>query len=140
MEQSQNFQRQLSQYRYLQEQREIYQNQFELMNASLLNFQNSKKTIENIMDGVKEDDEILIPIGGIVSIKASIKDTNNALLFVGQDIAIEKSLGESIEFIDKLIEKYSESMKFVIERLQSIELALQSMGESLQGKLGNPNL
>ncbi|MHA1190948.1 MAG: prefoldin subunit alpha [Promethearchaeota archaeon] len=135
MEQSQNFQRQLSQYRYLQEQREIYQNQFELMNASLLNFQNSKKTIENIMDGVKEDDEILIPIGGIVSIKASIKDTNNALLFVGQDIAIEKSLGESIEFIDKLTEKYSGSMKIIVERLQSIELALQGMGEFLQGAL-----
>jgi len=135
MEQSPNFQRQLSQFRYLQEQRDIYQNQFELMNASLLNFQNSKKTIQNIMDGVKEDDEILIPIGGIVSIKASIKDTNNALLFVGQDIAIEKSLGESIEFIDKLIEKYSESMKIIIERLQSIEFALQGMGESLQGAL-----
>ncbi|MHA1106513.1 MAG: prefoldin subunit alpha [Promethearchaeota archaeon] len=135
MEQSQNFQRQLSQFRYLQEQRDIYQNQFELMNASLLNFQNSKKTIENIMDGVKEDDEILIPIGGIVSLKASIKDTNNALLFVGQDIAIEKSLGESIEFIDKLVEKYSGSMKIIIERLQSIELALQGMGESLQGAM-----
>jgi prefoldin alpha subunit len=87
------------------------------------------------MDGVKEEDEILIPIGGIVSIKASIKDTNNALLFVGQDVAIEKSLGESIEFIDKLIEKYSESMKYIIERLQSIEFALQGMGESLQGAL-----
>lgn len=135
MEQSQDFQRQLTQFRYLQEQRDIYQNQFELMNASLLNFQNSKKTIQNIMDGVKEDDEILIPIGGIVSIKASIKDTNNALLFVGQDVAIEKSLGESIEFIDKLIEKYSESMKYIIERLQSIEFALQGMGESLQGAL-----
>ena len=57
------------------------------------------------------------------------------MLFVGQDIAIEKSLGESIEFIDKLIEKYSESMKFIIERLQSIEFALQGMGESLQGAL-----
>ncbi|MHA1668950.1 MAG: prefoldin subunit alpha [Promethearchaeota archaeon] len=135
MEKSQNFQRQLSQFRYLQEQRDIYQNQFELMNASLLNFQNSKKTIENIMDGVKENDEILIPLGGIVSIKASIKDTNNALLFVGQDIVIEKNLGESIEFIDKLIERYSESMKIIIERLQSIELALQGMGESLQGVL-----
>jgi prefoldin alpha subunit len=137
MEQSQNFQRQLSQFRYLQEQRDAFQNQFELMNASILNLQNSKKTIQNIMDGVKEGDEILIPIGGIVSIKASIKDTNNALLFVGQDTVIERSLGESIEFIDKLIEKYTESMKFVIERLQSIELALQSMGESIQGKL-NP--
>lgn len=135
MEQSQNFQRQLTQFRYLQEQRDIYQNQFELMNASLLEFQNSKKTIQNIMDGVKDDDEILIPIGGIVSIKASIKDTNNALLFVGQDVVIEKSLGESIEFIDKLIEKYSESMKFIIERLQSIEFTLQGMGESLQGAL-----
>jgi prefoldin alpha subunit len=135
MEQSQNFQRQLNQFRYLQEQRDIYQNQFELMNASIINFQNSKKTIENIMDGVKEDDELLIPIGGIVNIKASIKDTNNALLFIGQDIVIERSLGESIEYIDKLINQYSESMKFVIERLQSIELALQGMGESLQGAL-----
>ena len=132
MEDSQNLQQQLTQYRYIEEQRNLYQSQLELVNASLVNLQNTKLTLEKIKEGIKEDDEILLPIGGLVKIRAKIRDTQRILVSVGQDVVIEKSLDDSISFLDGIIDKQKESLKFVVEKLQNIELALQSMGESIQ--------
>jgi len=132
LEDSQNLQQQLTQYRYIEEQRNLYQSQLELVNASLVNLQNTKLTLEKIKEGIKEDDEILLPIGGLVKIRAKIRDTQRILVSVGQDVVIEKSLDDSISFLDGIIDKQKESLKFVVEKLQNIELALQSMGESIQ--------
>ena len=139
MEDSQNLQQQLTQYRYIEEQRNLYQSQLELVNASLANLQNTKLTLEKIKEGIKEDDEILLPIGGLVKIRAKIRDTQRILVSVGQDVVIEKSLDDSISFLDGIIDKQKESLKFVVEKLQNIELALQSMGEYIQnGMRKNP--
>ena len=139
MENSQNLQQQLTQYRYIEEQRNLYQSQLELVNASLANLQNTKLTLDKIKEGVKEDDDILLPIGGLVKIRAKIMDTQRILVSVGQDVVIEKSLDDSISFLESIIDKQKESLKFVVEKLQNIELALQSMGESIQnGMRKNP--
>ena len=90
MENSQNLQQQLTQYRYIEEQRNLYQSQLELVNASLANLQNTKLTLEKIKESVKEEDEILLPIGGLVKIRAKIMDTQRILVSVGQDVVIEK--------------------------------------------------
>jgi len=139
LENSQNLQQQLTQYRYIEEQRNLYQSQLELVNASLANLQNTKLTLEKIKESVKEEDEILLPIGGLVKIRAKIMDTQRILVSVGQDVVIEKSLDDSISFLESIIDKQKESLKFVVEKLQNIELALQSMGESIQnGMRKNP--
>ena len=139
MEDSQNLQQQLTQYRYIEEQRNLYQSQLELVNASLANLQNTKLTLEKIKEGVKDDDDILLPIGGLIKIRAKITDTQRILVSVGQDVVIEKSLDDSISFLENIIDKQKESLKFVVEKLQNIELALQSMGESIQnGMRKNP--
>ena len=95
--------------------------------------------MEKIKEGVKNDDDILLPIGGLVKIRAKIMDTQRILVSVGQDVVIEKSLDDSISFLENIIDKQKESLKFVVEKLQNIELALQSMGEYIQnGMRKNP--
>jgi len=139
VENSQNLQQQITQYRYMEEQHNLYQSQLELVNASLMNLQNTKLTLEKIKEGVKEDDEILLPIGGLVKIRGKILDTQKLLVSVGQDVVIEKNLDDSITFLDGIIEKQKESLKFVAEKLQNLEIALQNMGEYIQnGMRQNP--
>jgi prefoldin alpha subunit len=135
MENSQNFERQLYQFRYLKEQRDMLQGQLEIVNASLSNLITTKNTLENLKDGVTKDDEILVPIGGLVNIRASIKDTERVLLFINQDTVIEKNVKESIEFIDKLMSQHNDQIKFLTERIQIIELNLQGMSQELQNRM-----
>ena len=136
MEKNQNFEKQLQQFRYLKEQRDMFQGQFEIVNASLGNLYTTKKTLDNLKDGVDENDEILIPIGGLVSIKGSIKDTKKVLVFVNQDIVIEKTIEESIEFINKLMKQHNEQLKFLKERILTLDYNLQGINQMFQGKTG----
>lgn len=134
MENNQNFEKQLQQFRYLKEQRDMFQGQFEIVNASLGNLYTTKRTLDNLKDGVDESDEILIPIGGIVSVKGSIKDTKKVLVSITQDIVIEKTLEESIEYIDKLMKQHNEQLKFLQERIQTLDYNLQGLNQMFQGK------
>lgn len=136
MENKQNFEKQLQQFRYIKEQRDMFQGQFEIVNVSLGNLYTTKKTLDNLKDGIDENDEILIPIGGLVSIKGSIKDTKKVLVSITQDIVIEKTVEESIEFINKLMKQHNEQLKFLKERIQTLDYNLQGINQMFQGKMG----
>ena len=135
MENNQDLEQQLSQYRYIKEQRDMYQGQFEIINASLGNLYTTKLTLDNLKEGVNENDEILVPIGGLASIKATIKDTKKVLVYVKNDTIIEKSVEEAIEFISNLIEQHNTQLKFLQERIFSLDLNLQNMNQILQSRM-----
>ena len=132
MQSSQEYQEQAMQFRNLKEQRDMYQNQIEIINASLGNVWNTKKTIENLQQGVNEGDEILIPIGGLVYLKAHIKETKKVLLGVTQDVIIEKNLDDTLEFLVNLIEQHNKQIQFLSQKLQSLEVNLQEVSQTLQ--------
>ena len=106
MESTQEYQEQLQIFRVLKEQRDFYQGQLEILNVSRANIENTKVTIENIKEGVKANDEILVPIGGMANIKASINDPEKVLLAITQDVIIEKDLDGAIGLLDKRIEQH----------------------------------
>jgi len=132
MEPSQEYQEQLLKFRYFKEQGEMFQNQLEIINASLANIMNTKRTIENLKEGIKQDDEILVPIGGLVNIKASIKETEKVLLAVTQDVIIEKDLDGALEFLDKLVEQHNKQLQFLTTQIQNIDLNLQEISQNIQ--------
>ncbi|MFX1395073.1 MAG: prefoldin subunit alpha [Promethearchaeota archaeon] len=121
----------LYQYRYLKDQRDMFQQQLEIINASLNNLMNTKATIENLKN-VKEGEEILVPIGGLINLYATIKDPKKILFYVSQDVVIEKDLDSSIEFIDKIIVQHNEQTEFLRTQIQNIDMNLQKMSNSFQ--------
>ncbi len=110
----------------------MYQGQLEIINASLGNILNTKTTVENLKEDVKDGDEILVPIGGLASIRASIKDPEKILLSVTQDVIIEKDLNGSIEFLDKLIEQHNKQIQFLRTQLQNLDITLQEASNLIQ--------
>lgn len=132
MENSQeNKQALLYQFKYLKDQRDMFANQLEFVNASLSNLMNTKVTIENLKN-VKEGEEILVPIGGLINIQATIKNPNKIQLYISQDIVIEKDLDSSIEFIDKIIGQHNEQLQFLRTQIQNLDLNLQNMSIAFQ--------
>ena len=132
MKSSQDKQEQLYKYRYLKEQSEMFHNQLEIINASLGNILNTKKTVENLKEGINDGDEILVPIGGLVNIKASISDTKKVLLAVTRDVIIEKDLDGAVKFLDNIIEQHNKQIKFLQTQIQSIDAELQGLSQILQ--------
>ncbi|UCC21013.1 MAG: prefoldin subunit alpha [Promethearchaeota archaeon] len=132
MESNQDYQENLLRFRYIKDQRDMLQGQLEIINASLANLMNTKRTIENLKEGVNQDDEILVPIGGLVNIKASIKNPEKVLLAITQDVIIEKDLDGAIQFLDKLIEQHNKQVQFLGTQLQNIDINLQEISQQIQ--------
>ena len=121
----------LYQFQVLKEQRDIIVDQLEFLNASLTNLIKIRQTIENLKD-IKEGEEILVPIGGMLNLKATIKEPNKTLLYISQDIVIEKNLEDTLEYIEKRLETHNEQIKRLNEQLQNVERALQELSQNLQ--------
>ena len=121
----------LYQFKYLKDQRDMFANQLEFVSASLNNLMNTKVTTENLKN-VKDGEEILVPIGGLINIYATIKNPNKIQLYISQDIVIEKDLDSSIEFIDKIIEQHNEQLQFLRTQIQNLDLNLQNMSIAFQ--------
>ncbi|MFX1325665.1 MAG: prefoldin subunit alpha [Promethearchaeota archaeon] len=132
MEANQNYQEQLQIFRILKEQRDMFQGQLEIVSVSRQNIVNTKTTIENIKEQVKENDEILIPVGGLANLKASIKEPQKILLAITQDVIIEKDLDESIELLDKRIEQHDKQIQFIRTQLQNVDINLEKTSQLLQ--------
>jgi prefoldin alpha subunit len=138
LESSQQYQEQLQIFRMLREQREMYQNQLEILNVSRSNIMNTKNTLVNMKDGVKEDDEILVPVGGLANIRASIKDPEKVLLAITQDVVVEKDLDGAIEILEKRIAEHDTQIQFVRTQVQNIEMNLQKTSQLIQGGYAQP--
>jgi len=126
-----NSQKLAYQFQYLKEQKDMFSNQLEIINVSLSNLKNTKLTIENLKN-IKADEEILVPIGGIINLHATIKDPEKLLVYVNQDVVIEKNLDDSIEFVEKIIEQHEEQEKFIKTQLQTLELNLQGISQQFR--------
>jgi len=131
LENSQNAQELLYQFRYLKEQRNMLASQFDFISASLRNLTNTKTTVANLKD-LKGGEEILLPIGGIINVKATIKNPEKVLVFVNQDVVIEKDIDSSIEFVDKLIEQHNQQIQFLQTQIQNLDENLARMSQILQ--------
>ncbi|HEA70764.1 MAG TPA: prefoldin subunit alpha [archaeon] len=132
LEAPQDNQEQLQIFRILKEQRDMFQNQLEILNVSRGNIMNTKMTIVNLKEGVEENDEILVPVGGLANIKALIKDPKKVLLSVTQDVIIEKDLDGAIEILDKRIDQHDREIQFIRTQLQNIDVNLQKTSQLLQ--------
>ena len=131
LENSQNAQELLYQFRYLREQRDMLASQFDFISASLRNLTNTKTTVANLKD-LKGGEEILLPIGGIINVKATIKNPEKVLVFVNQDVVIEKDIDSSIEFVDKLIEQHNQQIQFLQTQIQNLDKNIARMSQILQ--------
>ena len=126
-----NIQQQIYQFQYLKEQRDALAQNLGLISASLQNYMTTKATIENLKN-IKEGDEILVPIGGSIIIKASISNTEKILTYVGQDVVVEKSIEDANQFIDTIIEQHNEQIKYLNNELYKLDTTLQGMSQLIQ--------
>ena len=131
METNQNAQELVYRFKYLKDQRDMFVGQLDLLNASLGNIMNTKNTLENLKT-VKDNEEILVPIGGLANVKATIKDPQKIILYINQDVAIEKDLDSSMEFLDKIITQHNEQITFLRTQIQNLDVNLQSMSQQFQ--------
>ncbi|TXT61537.1 MAG: Prefoldin subunit alpha [Promethearchaeota archaeon] len=139
MENTQNSQQLAYQFQHLREQKGMYEQNLDIIQASLNNLINTRKTIENLHE-VEDGEEILLPVGGMINLRANIVNPDKVLLSVSDDIVIEKNLDRSKEFIEKLIEQHRDQIEFLNEQIDKIEANLQGISQVFRQGLSQSQL
>jgi len=108
---------------------EIYR-QVRFMEELLGEYRRVKSALDEISKS-KKGDELLLPLGGDVFIRASLKDSSNVLTGVGGGVFTEKSVSKAMSFVDKKIE----SLLKEEEKLIGVSQELKAKVEELSKKL-----
>ncbi len=131
MEPSQNSQELAYQFQYIKEQKDMYLQNLDIINVAYNNLLNTKRTVENLKE-VKDGEEILVPVGGMISLKANICNPQKILLTISNDVIIERDITNSINYIDKLIEQHKTQIDLLQQQIKKIDANLLGISQMFQ--------
>lgn len=104
---------------YLNEQSKLISNNLSLLSSHRNELALSKITLEGLK-GVKQGNEILIPIGAGNFVKGTVTDTNTVITTLARDVTMERGIEETITKLD-------ETLKEVEKNLGQNEATLQNI-------------
>ena len=105
---------------YYKEQLKTLEYQFSLIQNTINDQNKAKITLENI-NGVKNDSDLLLPIGGGAFINATLKNSSKVLYDVGEGIVIEKSVEDVIKKVDMRIKELQQTEEKISTMAQQIQ-------------------
>ncbi|MGQ9720067.1 MAG: prefoldin subunit alpha [Candidatus Jordarchaeum sp.] len=123
-EDERNLERIIAQLNTYEQQAQILQRRIDLINASLQEITLSSESLDELKN-VGEDNEVLMPLGSGVYVRAKIIDKEKVIFSLGSDIAAEKDITGTQLSLD--------------QRSMALQGALQSTGQQLQQIINTMN-
>lgn len=108
----------------------IYQ-QVRFIEELLGEYRRVKSALDEISKA-KKDDELILPIGGNVFVRASLEDNSNVLTGVGGGVVTEKSINKAVSFVDKKIEELLKEEDSLIETSQDLKAKVEELSKKLR--------
>jgi prefoldin alpha subunit len=105
---------------YYKEQLKTLEYQFSLIQSTINDQTKAKITLEKL-NNVKNDSELLLPIGGGTFINASLQNSSKVLYDVGEGIVIEKTIEDTIKNVDKRIIELQQTEEKISKMAQQIQ-------------------
>jgi prefoldin alpha subunit len=115
-----------------QEQMDRLYRQVQLLDEFIRECQQAQSALEEIVES-SEGEQMLVPLGGNVFMRATIADTEKVLTGVGSDVVTEKSVSTAIDFLDRRIEELRKQEEQLIDTSQDIRARVQELQQRLQG-------
>jgi len=108
----------------------IYQ-QVRFIEELLGEYRRVKSALDEISKA-KKGDELILPIGGNVFVRASLEDNSNVLTGVGGGVVTEKSINKAVSFVDKKIEELLKEEDSLIETSQDLKAKVEELSKKLR--------
>jgi prefoldin alpha subunit len=116
-EDERNLERIIAQLNSYEQQAQILQRRIELINASLQEIALSSESLDELKN-IGEDNEVLMPLGSGIYVKAEIIGKEKVIFSLGAEIAAEKDVTSTQLSLD--------------QRSMALQNALQTTGQQLQ--------
>jgi prefoldin alpha subunit len=116
---------------YLENTMQIIQQRISLVDAAVTEMQVAVSTIEGLEKETVGAD-ILVPIGGGSYIHATVGNNERLIVGIGADIALEKSLSESIESYKNRMDELQKARSGLEQQLEEVASRLSKGRQELQ--------
>ena len=120
------------------EQYGLLSEQLKFMEAAKAEARSSIEALEALV-ATEGEAAVLLPLGGGVTVKATLYDTKNTLVGIGAGVSVEKSTEEAIAFLkDRITEmdasgkRLTESLGKLSEQMRAVEQRMQEIYASVQ--------
>ncbi len=130
-EDRENAERMMMEYEQYKGQMEALQEGINLIDASLIQMEATISALKNAST-LTGDNEILLPVGTDSFLSAKVVDTKNAIVGIGADVAVKKSIKEAIADVEArkiALEKNREERAAEFEKVVK---AAQEMAPKIQ--------
>ncbi|MDD3492487.1 MAG: prefoldin subunit alpha [Candidatus Thermoplasmatota archaeon] len=107
--------------------------QVQLIEDLMGEYRSAQNALEEIAKTGKGED-ILVPIGGSVFLRASILDTERVLAGVGGGAVTEKSVSSAMDFLDKRIREMQAQEEKLIQMSQDIRGRVEQLNQKLRAQ------
>lgn len=114
------------------------QGRINMVDAVLREIGFSRLTTQGL-ESLKENDEIMVPIGGGSYLLAKIADTSKVIVGVGANVAIEKTGKEALDYIDRQVDELGrsrsslqEQLSQIVDRMEKLRTEAQQLSSSLE--------
>lgn len=124
--------------RYLEETANELQSRISMTNAAINELRVSSMTLDGL-ETEKKGIQLFVPIGGGSYVKAKLETTNNIVVGIGADVAVERSLKETkVEFeariaeLEKTREALGQQLNQVVGRMQENRSTMEEVSAKLR--------
>ena len=117
---------------------ELYRNQLNSLTQQSkmlqMTYEDVSRALETLksVSKTKAGEELLIPIGGSIFVKATIPKDVDTVVNIGNNICVDKSLEDAIKFSEKNIEELKESLKAISEAITDVDTKSKELAQLVQ--------
>jgi prefoldin alpha subunit len=115
-----------SELNYLNEQSKLISNNLSLLSSHRNELALSKITLEGLK-GVKEGNEILIPVGAGNFVKGTVTNTNTIITTLARDVTMERGIDETIAKLDETLNEVEKNLGQNEATLQNISARMNEI-------------
>ncbi|HIJ98559.1 TPA: prefoldin subunit alpha [archaeon] len=134
------FQRKYMEYNLYRNQMQGFSEELSTIAETARAMNTARETLENF-DKLKENPDVLIPIGAQTFAHAKITDLKNVLVNVGANTILKKDVPKALETISNQLKELEEArtkietnMKELAEKMEEMEPELEEYAAKLRGK------
>lgn len=128
-------QRAYMQGQQLQQELQAIQEQQEQLKGIIQDLDTGRGTVEALQK-VDEGEEVLLPVGAGLFVRASLADPDSVVVNVGSDVHVESPLEEALEHLDERSQNLEDVKETLQEESQKLQEELQELSGRLQGLQG----
>ena len=129
----QELQQSLFYLEYLKEQIVTLKEQFEVLEIAVNEHDQAIETLKDF-ENLKNNNEILIPLGADSLMFAKVADSSKVILNIGAGLALEEEIDDAIDKLSSRIEKIEENKNKIQETIMNLQDQATMLSSTIEAK------